>query len=188
MQIIPILNLHRDTIENISSLLDELKKLPVKQLYVYDLSGIQKNEPQVDTYQRLSAFFDIWVDAGPRDTDDIVDDLFTGANRIIIRPHLWMEEDIKEVHHLTENEIFFFMTEKDLQQVDLTPFQDPYGMILNASSTKPLPLSQKNMIKTMMQMHPFYVFQPNIKDNEFYENINLLGVIIDREEIETWTK
>ena len=186
MNIIPIIPIHQFPMEQLSTLLKKLLNKNITELYILDELGIKKNEPCVDAYQALASRYDLWVDAGPRNIDDIVDDLFTGANRIVIRPQMWVEQDIKEIHHLTENEIYLHMHTHELQNFDHSKYQKPYGIIYEVSSTNPLSLTDKNRIKTMYQMQPFYCYNPNIKDKEFFENLDIPGIMIPFDTRDTW--
>jgi histidine biosynthesis protein len=51
---------------------------------VVDLEGIRRNRPQLDYLQELSRSGELWVDAGVRTGDQIIDVLVTGARRTVL--------------------------------------------------------------------------------------------------------
>ena len=53
-------------------------------LYVVDLDGRRKGEPQLDYIQELSRDADLWLDAGVRVADEAIDGLVAGARRVIL--------------------------------------------------------------------------------------------------------
>ena len=53
-------------------------------LYVVDLDGIERGEPQLDYLQELSRDITLWVDAGTRTADQAIDILITGARRAVL--------------------------------------------------------------------------------------------------------
>jgi hypothetical protein len=53
-------------------------------LYITDLDGRRKGEPQLDYLQELARDADVWLDAGVRRADDAIDGLVTGARRVVL--------------------------------------------------------------------------------------------------------
>ncbi len=53
-------------------------------LYVVDLDGIDRSDPQLDYLQELSRDIALWVDAGVRSSDQAIDILVAGAHRVIL--------------------------------------------------------------------------------------------------------
>lgn len=53
-------------------------------VYVVDLDGIEKGDPQLDYLQELSRDATIWVDAGVRTSDQAIDVLVAGASKAIL--------------------------------------------------------------------------------------------------------
>lgn len=53
-------------------------------LYVTDLDGRRKGEPQLDYLQELARDADVWLDAGVRIADEAIDGLVTGARRVVL--------------------------------------------------------------------------------------------------------
>jgi hypothetical protein len=53
-------------------------------LYVVDLDGIERMDPQLDYLQELARDMTLWVDAGVRTADQAIDVLITGARRAVL--------------------------------------------------------------------------------------------------------
>ncbi len=53
-------------------------------LYVVDLDGIDRGDPQLDYLQELSRDISLWVDAGVRSSDQAIDILVAGAHRAVL--------------------------------------------------------------------------------------------------------
>ena len=55
-----------------------------KRFCVIDLEGHRRNRPQLDYLQELSRSGELWVDAGVRTGDQVIDVLVTGARRAVL--------------------------------------------------------------------------------------------------------
>jgi hypothetical protein len=53
-------------------------------LYVVDLDGIDRGDPQLDYLQEISRDMAMWVDAGVRTADQAIDILVAGARRAVL--------------------------------------------------------------------------------------------------------
>ena len=53
-------------------------------LYVVDLDGIERGNPQLDYLQEIARDTTLWVDAGVRNADQAIDVLVTGAQRAVL--------------------------------------------------------------------------------------------------------
>ena len=53
-------------------------------LYVVDLDGIERQDPQLDYIQELSRDIPLWVDSGVRTADQAIDVLVAGAHRVVL--------------------------------------------------------------------------------------------------------
>jgi hypothetical protein len=55
-----------------------------RRIYIVDLEGVQKNEPQLDLWQELSREADLWIDGGVQLGDQAIDILVSGARRAVL--------------------------------------------------------------------------------------------------------
>lgn len=104
MEITPLITMKNRKILDSEEKIDQINEERI--LYIYDIDGIEKDKPNLCTFQRLSKTREIWVDTGPRDLGDIVDAFFAGANAITIRKHLFPKIDISKIREISENKIF----------------------------------------------------------------------------------
>ncbi|MHB1434612.1 MAG: HisA/HisF-related TIM barrel protein [Thermoplasmata archaeon] len=64
---------------------DVVDRLPPKsQLYVVDLDGVERGDPQVEYLQELARDLELWVDAGVRTADQSIDIFVAGATRVVL--------------------------------------------------------------------------------------------------------
>ena len=85
MEIIPVITMEKREISKkqskfLKKYLDERARQ--KPLYILDLFGINKDKPNLCTYQKLSKDFELWIDSGPRNLGDVVDIFMAGANAV----------------------------------------------------------------------------------------------------------
>jgi hypothetical protein len=55
-----------------------------QRLYVVDLEGLRFRRPQFEFLQEIGRGQDMWVDAGPRNADEVMDVLVAGASRAVL--------------------------------------------------------------------------------------------------------
>jgi uncharacterized protein related to proFAR isomerase len=58
-----------------------------ERVYLVDRQGVQRNKPDVELVQRVADEAEIWVDAGPRYAEDVVDLFIAGARHVVVRWH-----------------------------------------------------------------------------------------------------
>lgn len=63
---------------------EELVKRHGNVIYLVDIDGIERNAPQYTLIKDLSAVADLWVDAGPRHSEAVIDVIVAGAAKGVI--------------------------------------------------------------------------------------------------------
>ena len=63
---------------------EELVKRHGQIVYIMDIDGIERNRPQYDVLKALSKVAEIWVDAGSRSGEALIDIFTTGAEKTVI--------------------------------------------------------------------------------------------------------
>ncbi len=53
-------------------------------IYVVDIDGVRYGRPQFDLLQEISRGQEMWVDAGPRNADQVMDVIVAGATRAVV--------------------------------------------------------------------------------------------------------
>ena len=105
MEIIPLITLKEKGILEEPFSISE-KNSENNKLYVLDLDGVEKDTPNLSIFQRLSRYYDLWVDSGPRNLGDVVDIVTAGATCIILRENLFPLFDLPRVKEVVEVEIY----------------------------------------------------------------------------------
>jgi histidine biosynthesis protein len=68
---------------DILDVVDDLAK-EYDTLFVIDLDGRRRGEPQLDYLQEIARDLEIWLDAGVQSSDEAIDALVTGAKHVIV--------------------------------------------------------------------------------------------------------
>jgi uncharacterized protein related to proFAR isomerase len=149
-------------------------------LYVMDYDGITKNKPNIDIYQRLSSFFDLWIDGGPRTTGDIVDFVMAGANKITIRSELGSHVDILHVRELSECKLYVCIKESSLREgiksFSVNSF-DGTVVILNKNRLD-VDFISASYLKNLAIKTNIYLFNSSFKSNIHWEKIGISGIFL----------
>jgi hypothetical protein len=73
------------------------------RVLVWDLEGIERNRPNLELYRRFEGE-SLWVDAGTRFADSVIDVLVAGAERAVVGTKtLRSLAELEEARELTEN-------------------------------------------------------------------------------------
>ena len=94
-------------------LVEEIRR-DSKRLYMVDLNGIHGNSPQMDLILELSSDMELWVDAGPRVMEDMMDIITSGAAKAVVGTKtLQSLEEFERCIEITENIVFSIDIMKD---------------------------------------------------------------------------
>jgi len=187
MDVIPLLHLRQQILSketDISSVRKLLDDHSLSSLYIFDEQGILKNRPSVDFYQGISKIYELWVDAGPRETGDIVDLVFSGVKNIILRPSIWIERTIESVRDLTEHPVFCQYTVDVTQRNPVCdqyiPMDDFDGVIvLIHGDWDNRRFSVEEKIKQLAKKKNSYVLSSDYSKQSYWKSIGFDGVLID---------
>jgi hypothetical protein len=151
------------------------------KIYIFDLDGIEKNKPNLCTYQRLISNYEIWIDAGPRVIGDIVDFVMTGATDITIRKNIFPLKNIPTIREMTESRIYTDLDiQNEIKKSLLYSDPDINGFVLFKKDKQ-----IKNDFKisahltTLCKKNIVYVFEPHGKNINYWKNIGATGLLID---------
>lgn len=73
-------------------------------IYLVDLDGLQRNRPDVGLLQEVSDRVHTWADTGPRNPEDTMDLLMSGAEQVTVRYHTATDRKmVRESVRLSEN-------------------------------------------------------------------------------------
>ncbi|HXQ48412.1 MAG TPA: HisA/HisF-related TIM barrel protein [Thermoplasmata archaeon] len=78
-----------------------------ERLYVVDLDGVDRDQPQLDYLQEIARGGEIWVDAGVRTADQAIDVLVAGAQRAVLSTaFLRSDRELRKAWRLSSDLVF----------------------------------------------------------------------------------
>lgn len=78
-----------------------------RSVYLVDLDGIERNDPQLEYIQEMSRDTTLWVDAGVRNADGAIDILVAGADRAVLSSsYLRGPRELKRAWKLSTDLVF----------------------------------------------------------------------------------
>jgi len=184
MEIIPVIKIKkRDLTEKQSEFLKELsdKGEYEKPLYILDLYGIEKDKPNLCTYQKLSKDFNLWVDSGPRNLGDVVDVFMAGANAITLRRNLWPNINISSIREISENKVYIKLEKAALEEVT---FYNSDG-IINFISKEEIEDDYKyeHKLKMLISKSNFFAYEEDVKNLNYWKTYGVENLLVDIEKI-----
>ena len=97
-----------------------------KSVYLVDLDGIERNDPQLEYIQEVSRETTLWVDAGVRRADGAIDILVAGAERAVLSSaYLHGSRELKRAWKLSTDLLF----EVELSDGLPAPLEPSWGAI-----------------------------------------------------------
>lgn len=94
------------------------------QLYLVDLDGLERNDPQLEYIQEISRETTLWVDAGPRAADGAIDILVAGAERAVLSSsYLDGPRELRRAWRLSTEVVF----EIEISDRGLSPVDSAWG-------------------------------------------------------------
>jgi uncharacterized protein related to proFAR isomerase len=158
------------------SLEEFLKKIDEDtKIYILDLDGIEKDKPNLCTYQRLSGSHDLWIDYGPRNLGDIVDSLTAGATDITLRRNLCHKLNISDIKEISENKIY---TNIDFTE-DLS-FYDTDGLV-NFNTREEIETNFKygEFFKKITLKNKIYSYESDLNNIPYWKHFGIEGLLVD---------
>ncbi len=196
MEIIPLIHFKERRVlgqegdkYKIDGFLKEVESL--EKLYVLDYDGIERNKPNLCTYQKLSKSIEIWVDAGPSDLGDIVDTVMAGATDITLRKKIWPYLDTEKIREITENKLYL---EIDLKKQDRYELQSPMKsnidglVILDKTSGLREDFISIERLKNLAKKYKMYIYETNQRDIDYWNKIGICGLIVDLDKLMEFRK
>ncbi len=181
MNIVPLVSIKNaklfDGIEGNGLLLVEVSKRVEKDslLYVLDLDGIERNNPNLELYQRLTEHCILWIDNGPRRIDDVMDTIMAGATNITLREDIWPALDMPGVQELTDDEIYLDKTDQYQEQKTLQHvFSGDIGTILFNEEPLYGIFSKQRTVNQKI-----YLYASSLEKIQLWTEQGISGIIID---------
>jgi len=190
MDIIPLIHIYKRKIvnsnyndfENFKILLQKYKD---EYIYIFDHDGINKNQPNLCIFQKLSKNHDLWVDSGPRVFGDIVDSIVAGASKITVRKNLVINADTLSINEILENEIYMNIDKKFFQSSnnDLIKKNVNGFVILNDEKTSNYDFKDNSDIRNIVNNNNSYAYLSSKEDIHYINKFDFKGLLVDIEKI-----
>jgi len=153
-----------------------------KAIYFLDIDGIEKDKPNLCSYQKISKHRKIWVDAGPRVLGDVVDVVMAGATSITVRKELWSELDVSSIREITENEIYtdINLNKQNKRGAEAALFHDADGLVIfNNKNQIETDFKFGSFLKNLYTKYKIYVYESNRKYFSYWETLGVAGLLVD---------
>ena len=185
MEIIPLIyminrKIHLGKNGEAVSFQEFLKRAEGKQkVYILDLDGIEKDKPNLCTYQRMSSFHEIWVDSGPRDLGDVVDATMAGATDITLRKELCPQLTMAEIKEIIENKIYV-----NLRNNSRLSFENIDGVVnFKSREETEKDYNYRASLKNMGVKSKAYSYESDSRSRSYWEYFNAEGLLVDLNKI-----
>ena len=181
MDLIPLIymkkrKIHVEKTQSSITLKEFLKQVEgEKKIYIFDLDGIEKDKPNLCTYQRLSGSQELWVDNGPRNLGDIVDATMAGATDITLRKNLCAQLYVSEIKEITENKIY-----ENIDFDEELSFGDADGLV-NFNSREEIERNFKHsdFLKKRGLKNKIYSYETDLENRAYWERFGVEGLLVD---------
>jgi len=181
MDLIPLIymkkrKIHVEKTQSPITLKEFLKQVEgEKKIYIFDLDGIEKDKPNLCTYQRLSGSYELWVDNGPRNLRDIIDATMAGGTDITLRKNLCPQLYVSEIKEITENKIY-----ENIDFVEELSFGDADGLV-NFNSREEIERNFKHsdFLKRRGVKNKIYSYETDLKNRTYWVRFGVEGLLVD---------
>jgi len=184
METIPLISVENRKItqeasSNFENILKEIGKQ--NKIYVLDRDGIERNKPNLCTYQRLSKYGDVWADFAPKNIGDIVDSFMSGATSIVIRRKYYKEFNPRKIKEISENNIYL-NTENEPEGTE-DPVSSKIDGYINFKKREEMEsdFKYKAFIKNLKDF--FYTYEKNYENIDYWKNLGIKGILVDIDKI-----
>jgi len=160
------------------------------RLYILDFDGIEKDKPNLCTFQRLSPTLDLWLDTGPRNLGDIVDAFMAGATELTLRKNLCSKLKLSNIREISENKIYTNISYDNLNlNIDEIDFNDSDGLV-NLYNKDKLEQDFKSMdyFNQIKMKNKIYSYESDPKNIEYWKQQKIEGLLIEIDKLEEFKK
>lgn len=157
--------------------LDELLNIikGEKKIYILDWDGIEKDKPNLCTYQRMPDSYELWIDFGPRNIGDIVDATMAGATNITLRKELCPQLFIPDIKEISENQIYTVIDFKE----SLSSY-DADGLV-NFTPREEIDTSFKydDLFKRIALKNKIFSFESDFNNQSYWKRFGVEGLLVE---------
>ena len=188
MEIIPVLTLDKriDTKEQ-SELADRLEGIESdKTVYILDLHGINKDKPNLCVYQKLSRDFDLWIDSGPRNLGDVVDNFLAGASAVTLRDNTWKNINIPGIREVSENKIYLDLNSKIIDGLNYYDIDGLVNFKQRNDVEKDADFSYS--LKKISVKNNIFSYETDIKNLTYWKALGINKLLVDFDKLEEFER
>jgi hypothetical protein len=181
MDIIPLIMMKKRKIFGNLSKKEVFEIIPEEQLiYILDLDGIDKDKPNLCTFQKRSSDYQLWVDFGPRNLGDMVDVFMAGVERATIRPNLWPNLNINEIRDISENKVFIHIDIKKEQSTMEVFDYDSDGLVnLTGKEIIENNFKYSDYLRQYGLKKKLYSYENNPKNINYWKTLGVKTLLVD---------
>ena len=153
-----------------------------KEFYFLDMDGIEKDKPNLCTYQRMSGRCKMWVDVGPHTLGDITDLVMAGATSITVRKKLFPIMELPKVEEMTENNIYIGVDLQDKKEQDVlfSPLHNIEGIVVILDRAQiEANFDSRDLLKQLCNKYQVYAAESEEENIPYWERIGVAGVLLD---------
>lgn len=161
------------------------------RLYIYDFDAIKRDKPNLNLYQKLSASYEIWVDAKPGDELDVVDFLTAGASTLVLRDEDPLKFDINKIRELTDLKILKNLDNnfKEFGGFHFDFSNDYDGFVLiEADVFKIKGFKFEGFVKKIAKDNDFFVYDTDSKNITYWRRLGVQNFLVPIEKIKEFKK
>ena len=186
MEIIPLVVLENQKIrDNPAYLKGKLGDINEgERIYILDLDGIEKDDPNLFLYQEMASYYDTWIDCGPRTGGAVLDVFMEGATNITIRKNLCPSLNISDIREISENKIYMnidFEKQNSLGVDDL--FLDSSDGLVNFNGKEKIEQNLRYTEYLSRVKDKTYCYESDAKNRFFWQQFGVQGLIVDLRKI-----
>jgi hypothetical protein len=190
MDIIPLIKMKKRKMLGILSKKEIFNLISENQMiYILDLDGIDKDKPNLCTFQKNSSNYSLWVDFGPRTLGDIVDAFMAGVERITIRTELYSKLNITDIRDISENKIFINLDiEKNQEKKDVFDYGSDGIVNLNEKSKIDSNFIYSDYLRQYGLKFDLYSYENNPKNINYWKTLGVKTLLVDVERYKDFEK
>ncbi len=184
MEIIPFIIIKNRKVINSTIFLDKLSQYAKEEekLYILDLDGIEKDKPNLCTFQKISSKYQLWIDCGPRTLGDVVDIFMTGAESVTLRKTLFSSLNISDIREISENKVYLKIDYQDYKKYNnYNSFLKEYDGFVNFNNKEEIEQDFKfeEFLNKIQMQNKIYFYEKEIRNRNFWEKIGAKGLMVD---------
>jgi hypothetical protein len=147
-------------------------------LYVLDYDGLERSNPNLEMYQRLTEHCVLWIDNGPRRIDDVMDTIMAGATNLSLQPSLWPDLMLADVFELTDDEVFLVVDASTRDAFPPAPL-DITGVVLFQGFQQDTEFITTSFLKDKASTLKTYLYTAPASTIPYWEERGITGLLVD---------